>query len=48
MQSLAIASHNYNLVKKKKKTTGDFIKHGVGNIVGIELQKETANLIESF
>jgi len=42
MQSLALASDNYNFVKKKKKS---FVKQGVKNIVGIEIMKETANLI---
>lgn len=48
MQSLSLASHNYGLLKKRKKKTGDFIKHGVGNIVGIEMLKETGNIIESY
>lgn len=42
LQSIRLASDNYDFVKKKKKR---FVKQGVENIVGISLIKETANYI---
>ena len=45
MQSIAIASENVRLLKKKNKNVGDFIGTGVKSIVGIGLMKDTANII---
>lgn len=45
MQSLALAGHNYGLVKKKKKKAKDFIDFGVTNVVGTSLIDETADFI---
>lgn len=47
-QSTALVAENVKLVKKKNKNVGDFAKLGVKNIIGIELTKETANLIGSI
>ena len=44
-QSTAILAENVKLLKKPNKTVGDFVGVGVKNIIGIELQKETANII---
>jgi hypothetical protein len=48
MQSTAILSENIKLAKKPKKKVGDFVGVGVKNIIGIELQKETSNIIGSI
>ena len=45
MQSLALVGYNLKKMKKKKKTAGDFIDLGVGNIVGASMTKEVANFI---
>lgn len=45
MQSAAILSENVKLAKKPNKTVGDFVGVGIKNIIGIELTKETANII---
>ena len=42
MQSIALASHNVEFVKKEKKTAGDFIGQGVTNIIGASMINETA------
>lgn len=47
-QSTAILSENVRLAKKKDKGVGDFIGTGVKTLVGLELTKETANLIGRF
>lgn len=48
MQSTAIVAENVKFAKKKDKDIADFAKVGVKNIVGIELTKETANIIGSI
>jgi hypothetical protein len=47
-QSTAILSENVKLAKKKKKSVKDFTKVGIKNIIGIELTKETSNVIGSL
>jgi len=44
-QALALVGYNMNSLKKKKKTTKDMIKLGVGNIVGVNLIKATGEVI---
>lgn len=44
-QSIAIVSENVKLAKKPNKSVGDFVGVGIKNIIGLELQKETANII---
>ena len=46
LQSITLASKNYQLVKKKKKKAKDFLYQGVENIVGTSLIKETAQFLE--
>ena len=48
MQSLALTADSYKFYKKKKKTAADFMGQGVKTIVGLELMKETSNVVESF
>lgn len=48
MQSTALAAEGHKFFKKKKKGVGDFMGHTAKTIVGVELTKETANVIESF
>ncbi len=47
-QSAAILSENVRLAKKKDKGVGDFMGTGVKTLVGLELTKETADLIGKF
>ncbi len=47
-QSLALAGENIKFVKKKKKTAGDFMGHGVENIVRASLIGETAKFTGHF
>ena len=47
-QSVALAGEGAKFVKKKDKDVGDFIGHGVKSIVGVELMKDTSNIIGSF
>ena len=47
-QSSAILSENIRLAKKKDKGVGDFLGTGVKTLVGIELTKETSDLIGKF
>ena len=47
-QSTAILSENVRLAKKKDKGVGDFMGSGVKTLVGLELTKETANIIGKF
>ncbi len=47
-QSLALAGHNVDFVKKKDKDALDFAKVGVENIVGLKLIGETAKFTGSF
>ncbi len=47
-QSVAILSENVKLAKKKDKDVGDFLGTSVKTLVGLELSKETANLIGKF
>jgi len=47
-QSAAILSENIKLATKKDKKATDFLGTGVKTLVGIELQKETANIIGSL
>lgn len=44
-QSIAIVSENVKLAKKPNKKATDFLGTGIKTLVGIELQKETANII---
>lgn len=46
IQSTQLMGSNLELLKKRKKRTGDFIKQGVQNIVGAELISETSNFID--
>jgi len=48
IQSIQLAGENLKLAKKKNKKSGDFVKTGMKNIIGIQLIKEEANIIESF
>ena len=48
MQGLTLAGENYKLLNKKKKTTKDMVGMGFKNIVGVEMMKETANIVEDF
>jgi len=41
--STALMASNLKMSKKKKLTTGDFIKQGVKNIVGAKMIGMTAN-----
>lgn len=45
LQSLSIVAENAKFVKKKNKTTKNFIDVGVGNMIGVALTKETADFI---
>ena len=47
-QSSAILAENIKLVKKPNKKATDFIGTGVKTLVGLELTKETSNLIGGF
>lgn len=44
-QAVALAGHNLKLVTKKKKTTKDFLKVGITNIVGVPLLQTQSQLI---
>ena len=48
MQGLTLAGENYKLLNKKKKKTKDMVGTSVKTLVGINLMKETANVIEDF
>lgn len=48
MQSVAVASNAYRLVKKKKKKTGDFVNTGVSSIVGAAMIKEESDFLGGF
>jgi len=45
MQSAALVGDAYALVRKKKKTTGDFLGVGTRNIVGTSLIKAQADIV---
>jgi len=45
MQGVALLGDNIKFSKKKKKTTSDFAKQGVKNIVGIEFIGMTADAL---
>jgi len=47
-QSVALASHNIKFAKKKDKDAEDFMKMGVGNIVGANLISETSKFTGKF
>ena len=47
-QSTALLGENMKLLKKKKKSSKDFIGTGVKNIVGSALIKEQASFIGSI
>lgn len=42
----AVAADQAKFVKKKKKTSEDFVEHGVKGILGVTLASTTANLID--
>jgi len=42
--SLALVGENVGFAKKKKKSTGDFLKAGTKNIVGLSLIQTQAHL----
>ena len=44
IQSIALAEHNLNYLKSKKKKK-KLVRQGVENIVGISLVKETADFL---
>jgi len=48
LQTLALVKHNAKLVSKKKVSSNDLVKVGVGTIVGAALIKESAEFIESI
>ena len=48
MQSIALAGENVKFVNKKKKKMGDFVGLGVKNIVGVEMIKAQADIIEGM
>jgi len=45
VQSMALVGKNIKVAKKKKIKTGDLVKLGATNIVGIELIKAESSLI---
>ena len=47
-QALALTDENLKFAKKKKKTTKDFVKAGVKNIVGTSFISETGKAISKL
>lgn len=48
LQAVSVMDENLKLVNKKKKTSKDFIKTGVKNVIGIEFTKMSADLAGGF
>ena len=48
MMAAALVGKNYDLVKKKKKTTKDFLSTGVTNIAGTTLLKANADFLSGI
>lgn len=48
LQSTQLLGENIKFMKMKKKKSGDFVKTGIKNIVGTELIKTQANVIEGL
>lgn len=45
IQAASLAEHNLKFAKKKKKSSKDFVKVGLNNIVGATLIKENAKFL---
>ena len=45
IQATQLASANYDMAMKKKKKPSDFVKTGVGTIIGTEFIKAESNII---
>jgi len=48
MQGAALVDDSEKLIKKKKKSSMDFVKKGTKDIIGLSLIGATANAIDEF